>query len=143
MSRLLDIAVHPIPGAPMQRLSSVTITASGVAGDVPRIKPHRQVTVVAQEAWRNACTELDAEVPWTARRANLLVDGVELAQTTGQRLRVGTVLLEITGETEPCGTMDKQHFGLQKALKPNWRAGVTCHVLKPGEVKVGDAVELL
>jgi MOSC domain-containing protein YiiM len=143
MSRLLDIAVHPIPGAPMQRLSSVTITASGVAGDVPRTKPHRQVTVVAQAAWQRACADLGAEVPWTARRANLLVDGVELARTTGKRLRVGTVLLEITGETKPCGTMDKQHFGLQAALTPDWRAGVTCHVLEPGEIKVGDAVELL
>jgi len=143
MSRLLDIAVHPIPGAPMQRLNNVTIAASGVAGDVPRTKPHRQVTVVAQEAWRRACADLGAEVPWTARRANLFVEGVDLTQTTGKRLRVGVVLLEITGETEPCGTMDKQHFGLQAALKPGWRAGVTCHVLEPGEVKVGDAVELV
>ena len=143
MSRLLDIAVHPIPGAPMERLASVKITSQGVAGDVPRTKLHRQVTVVAQEAWQRTCADLGAEVPWTARRANLFVEGVDLAMTTGKRLRVGAVLLEITGETKPCGTMDKQHFGLQDALKPDWRAGVTCHVLEPGEVKVGDAVELL
>jgi MOSC domain-containing protein YiiM len=143
VSRLLDIAVHPVPGAPLQRLPSVVLTAAGVTGDVPRTKPHRQVTVVAQEAWQRACAELGAEVPWTARRANLLVDGVELLETTGQRLRVGSVLLEITGETKPCSLMDAQHPGLQAALKPDWRAGVTCHILEPGEVKIGDAVELL
>jgi MOSC domain-containing protein YiiM len=143
MSRLLDIAVHPVPGAPMQRLTSVAITATGVTGDVPRKRPHRQVTVVTQEAWRRACGELGADVPWTARRANLLVDGVELLQTTGKRLRVGPVLLEVTGETTPCSTMDAQHPGLQAALKPDWRAGVTCHILESGEVKVGDAVELV
>ena len=143
MSQLLDIAVHPVPGAPMQRLTKVAIMANGVTGDVPRKNRNRQVTVVSQEAWRSACADLGVEVPWIYRRANLLINGIELLETTGKRLRIGAVLLEITGETTPCGTMDEQHFGLQAALKSDWRAGVTCHVLEPGEVKVGDAVQLL
>ena len=140
MSRLLDIAVHPVPDAPMQRLSSATIGSAGVTGDVPRKNPKRQVTVVAREAWELTCVELAAPVPWIARRANLLVEGIKLEQTTGKRLRIGAILLEITGETKPCDNMDRQHPGLQVALTPNWRAGVTCHVLEPGEIKVGDAV---
>jgi MOSC domain-containing protein YiiM len=101
------------------------------------------VTVVAREAWEQTCADLAATVPWTARRANLLVEGINLEQTTGKRLRIGPVLLEITGETKPCRVMDREYPGLQAALKPNWRAGVTCHILEPGEVKVGDSVELL
>ena len=143
MNRLLDIAVHPAPDAPMQRLARANIGNAGVTGDVPRKNPRRQVTVVAREAWEQTCAELAAAVSWTARRANLLVEGVNLERTTGKRLRIGAVLLEITGETKPCSNMDRQHPGLQAALTPNWRAGVTCHVLEPGEVKVGDAVEFI
>lgn len=143
MSRLLDIAVHPVSGAPHERIAQATVTATGLTGDVPRTRPHRQVTVVTREAWEQACAELGANVPWLARRANFLIEGVELKETTGKRLRIGSVLLEITGETKPCGLMDKQHPGLQAALKSDWRAGCMCHVLEPGEVKLGDPVELI
>ena len=143
MSQLLDITVHAERGAPVQRLTRAPVHATGVTGDVPRVKEHRQVAVVAREAWDKACAELGAPVPWTARRANFLIDGIDLKETTGKRLRIGPVLLEITGETKPCGEMDRQHPGLQAALKPDWRAGVICHVLETGEVKIGDAVELI
>lgn len=143
MSRLLDITVHATGGAPIQRLTQVTVHATGVTGDVTREKAHRQVTVVAREAWEKACADLGAKVPWTARRANFLIEGIELKETTGRRLRIGPVLLEITGETKPCGLMDRQHRGLLAALTPDWRAGVICHVLEPGEVKLGDHVELI
>jgi MOSC domain-containing protein YiiM len=38
--------------------------------------------------------------------------------------------------------MDIQQDGLRKALKPDWRAGVSCRVLAGGKIKVGDAVRL-
>ncbi len=76
------------------------------------------------------------------RRANPFVDGVALANSTSARLQIGDALLEITGECDPCFVMDKQHRGLRKALAPDWRAGVTCRVLRSGGVAVGDAVSI-
>ncbi|MFW6027532.1 MAG: MOSC domain-containing protein, partial [bacterium] len=87
-----------------------------------------------------ACAELDRELPWTVRRANLLVSGLELEETTGKRLQVGGVTLEITGECDPCGRMEAQQEGLRAALTPDWRGGITCTVVEGGRVTVGDAV---
>jgi MOSC domain-containing protein YiiM len=87
-------------------------------------------------------TELDAELPWTTRRANLLVEGIPLAHTEGRRLQIGGLLLEITGECDPCQRMDQAKPGLQDALTPDWRGGVLCRVLEGAEIKVGDAVSM-
>ena len=49
----------------------------------------REVTLLDRAAWERACEDAGAALPWTARRANLLVDGVGLADTPGRRVRVG------------------------------------------------------
>ncbi len=127
----------------MQERESAPVTRDGGLANDPRGRPGaRQITVVAREAWQRACAELGAQLPWTLRRANLLVQGVALAGSAGSRLRVGDVLLEITGETEPCRRMDEQHAGLRAALEPEWRGGVSCRVLEGGTLAVGDRVAL-
>ncbi len=144
MPRLLAIAIRPAPRAPMELLTEAPVTLEhGVASD-SRGKPgKRQVTVVAREGWAAACRDVGADVPWTGRRANFLIEGVPLAHTAGRVLRIGAVELEITGETTPCHRMEEAHTGLEAALQADWRAGVTCRVRKPGTVRVGDPVELV
>jgi MOSC domain-containing protein YiiM len=104
--------------------------------------PDRQVTVISADSWRDACQDLGMEVPWTKRRANLVLGGIELRDTEGGLILIGDVLLEIAGENPPCRVMDIQQDGLREALKPDWRAGVSCRVLAGGKIKVGDAVRL-
>ena len=86
------------------------------------------------------CGELGAELPWTFRRANLLVDGVALPQDAGAKLTIGNLQLKVTLETAPCELMDAQHDGLTAALTPDWRGGVCCRVLNDAEVRLGDSV---
>lgn len=144
MGKLNGIARREKKRAPMETLERAEIsTASGVAND-SRGKPgKRQVTVISAAAWRDACSELGKEVPWTARRANLLVEGVDLPETTGAVLQIGAVRLLVTGEVDPCSRMDEQCPGLTAALQPGWRGGVSCTVLAGGSVAVGDSVALL
>jgi MOSC domain-containing protein YiiM len=60
----------------------------------------RQITVLAREAWEAAAARIgDPGLPWTARRANLLVEGVELPRAKGGLIGVGPVRLEVTGQT--------------------------------------------
>jgi MOSC domain-containing protein YiiM len=108
----------------------------------------RQITVLAREDWEAALLDLSElmgppDLPWTTRRANLLVEGVRLPRAKGGVLRVGPVKLEITGQTNPCHRMDEAHGGLLSALHPEWRGGVTCRVLVGGELALGDDVEVL
>jgi MOSC domain-containing protein YiiM len=83
------------------------------------------------------------ELPWTTRRANLLVEGVRLPRARGGILQIGPVKLEVTNQTVPCSRMDEAFGGLMKALYPEWRGGVTCAVLEGGDVALGDAVDVL
>lgn len=103
----------------------------------------REVTLISVQAWRDACTELGVELPWHTRRANLLIDGVDLAAALGHVIAIGQVQVRIHGETKPCGLMDAQHAGLREALKPQFRGGVHGEVLAGGVIRVGDAVRVL
>ena len=136
---LLGIATKEKTRAPMVEHPALAVGPRGLAGE--RAHPAaRAITLLAHEAWRDACRELGATLPWTLRRANLLVRGVELGGCVGRRLRVGAVLLEVTEDNPPCRVMDLLHPGLRAALAPGERAGVACRVVEPGEIRVEDVV---
>jgi MOSC domain-containing protein YiiM len=143
MGKVLQIAIREASRAPMQMLEVSDVTTDkGLVGDFRGSVAGRQVTVVVREAWQAACEDLGIDLDWTTRRANLLVEGLNLNMTTGKRLHIGDVVLHITGETTPCPRMEEAQVGLQEALVPDWRAGVTCVVNTEGEIRVGDSVRL-
>ena len=114
--------------------------AEGIEGDARGRNPGRQVTVLFREGWERACAELGVTLPWVARRANLLVEGIVPPRAGGQ-LKIGDLVLEVTQETKPCHLMEAAHRGLKRALTPEWRGGVCCRVLNGGTIRVGDRVE--
>jgi MOSC domain-containing protein YiiM len=150
--RLIGIAWRPARFAPMQTVDNVEISLeAGVAGDHKGAKfKRRAVTILAREDWEAALAQLAAEgdegalaLDWTERRANLLVEGVRLPRALGATIRVGPTLLEVTYPTSPCARMEAARKGLLKALHPEWRGGVTCKVLEPGHVALGDEVAVV
>lgn len=143
MGRLVGIARRDAKRAQMQTLQQAEIShASGVARDFRGKPGDRQVTVISADAWRKVCAELGNNIPWTTRRANLLVEGIELPKAIGSEIRIGAVRLQVTGETDPCSRMEEQFEGLKAALQPDWRGGVCCRVLQEGPVTIGDTVTL-
>lgn len=129
----------------MLEIEQVEITCeNGVVPDFRGKPGKRQVTLLSLQSWQDACDELGAVLPWTYRRANILIDGLRFsAIDVGRIIRIGEAELQVMIETDPCPRMDAQHQGLTAALTPNWRAGVCCKVLKGGTVQVGDAVRYL
>ena len=141
--RVCGLARRAATRAPMELIEEASITVeAGMAGDARGRLKGRQVTVLCQESWDAACRDLGREVPWTTRRANILIDGLDLANSTGKTLAIGEATFAITGETDPCQRMDEQANGLTAALARDWRGGVTCRVIEAGAVRVGDGVEL-
>jgi MOSC domain-containing protein YiiM len=124
------------------KAASVSVEA-GIDGDFRGRTDERNVTVLAEEDWAAACADLGQDLPWTTRRANILTRGVALPQSIGARLKIGALELEVTEENEPCSVMEAQAVGLKAALKPDWRGGIACRVVTPGEIALGDAVEVL
>lgn len=143
-SKLIGIAIKPQRLQPMHLLSAGELSVEqGVAGD-SRGKPGpRQVTLLSQFAWQAICDELGVILPWTERRANLLVEDLPLTRATGAQIVIGNAILEITGETDPCSRMKTVHEGLYDALSRDWRGGVTCRVLQGGQLTLGMDVKLI
>ena len=141
--KLLAIAIKESKRAPMILKEETEVTLEkGVEGDHRGEPGDRQVTVISKDSWDKACEDLGKSIPWIGRRANLLVEGIEFKDTKGYYLKIGELILEITGETKPCERMDEFYQGLQNALVSDWRGGVTCRVMKPGTVKIDDMVTL-
>jgi MOSC domain-containing protein YiiM len=133
----------------MEEIERGLITIEGgLDGDHKGPKfPLRRITVLAVEDWQKALSELSEAslppaIPWTARRANLLIEGLRLPRARGARIAVGPVVLEVTYPTQPCARMNEAHPGLLKALHAEWRGGVTCRVIEGGAVRIGDPVGL-
>jgi MOSC domain-containing protein YiiM len=101
------------------------------------------VVLIEALDWTNAIDECGADVPWFERRANLLVEELDIPHEPGARLRIGAdVLVEISQECAPCERMEALHPGLREALEPDWRAGARARVLRGGEVSVGDEIRI-
>lgn len=114
----------------------------GIAGDLP-VSAARGITLISREQWDDAMRELNADLPWHTRRANVLVEGLRLSDLVGLVVKLGEVELHIHGETKPCGLMDKLYDGLQMALEPEMRGGVHGQVIYAGSFAVGDPVTVV
>ena len=103
----------------------------------------RHVTVVDEAEWRAAIDELGVDVDPAARRANVLVRGINLYKSRGKFLKLGDVTIKLLGETRPCHQMDEAQHGLRAALGPEWRAGAYGRIVSGGNVRVGDRAEIV
>jgi MOSC domain-containing protein YiiM len=125
---------------PMDPVSEAhLVEGKGVAGSVDRSR-RRQVTILSREAWDACMAELEADLDPSARRANLLVSGIDLEATRGRVLRIGDARLLIGGEVTPCERMEEALAALQATMRPHWRGGAFAQVIAPGLVRVGDIV---
>jgi MOSC domain-containing protein YiiM len=146
---LAGIARHAFPKARMEVMDHAEVTVDGgIYGDFRgAVKPggrgRRQVTLMERGDWDAATAEIGHILPWQERRANLLVDDLDLPQTAGVLLHIGgDVVLRITCETDPCERMDLLATGLMAALLPDWRGGVCTRVVAGGSIALGDRIRV-
>jgi len=138
--RLIGIFIKRAHGGPMDRKDSALLEAGlGLAGNANR-GGRRQVTLISSERWNELVAEVRATLGPDARRANLVVSGIDLENTRGRVLRIGDCRVRINGETRPCELMEEAAVGLQEAMGHRWGGGVFAEVLDGGAIAVGDAV---
>ena len=137
---LKAIWIKRMKRGPMDPADNATLVAGrGIVGNANQ-GGHRQVTIIEREIWESVMKELEASLSPATRRANLMVEGIKLAESRGRILRIGAVRIKIFGETKPCERMEEALTGLQNAMKPKWGGGAYGEVLDDGEIAIGDTV---
>ena len=141
--RVEELLLWPTKGCPQPVVvpNAEAVPGTGLQGDQKRGRT-RQVTLLATEAWEAATAELGVGAPPSSRRANIVIRGLDLEDTLGRCLRLGPVLIQVHGETDPCEMMDRVAPGLKEALIPHRRAGVFGAVIEGGSIAIGDVVRV-
>lgn len=138
--RLEAIWVKRAHRGPMDPVLTARLVAGrGIEGNADQGRK-RQVTLIARETWNRLMEALGAAADPSARRANLLVSGIDLVETRGRILEIGGCRLRIAGETRPCERMDEAVPGLRRAMRDGWGGGVFAEVLDDGAIAVGQEV---
>jgi MOSC domain-containing protein YiiM len=125
----------------MDPVSSAVLEAGrGIAGNAD-FGRRRQVTILDADEWERRLAELGATLDPAARRANLLIRGIDFAESRGRTLAVGGCHIRIDGETKPCERMEEALPGLRQALYEGWGGGGWGAVVLGGTIAVGDPAE--
>jgi MOSC domain-containing protein YiiM len=141
MAVLHQIWIKRAHRGPMDAAIRATLVAGrGIAGSANQ-GGKRQITIIDLERWQELMDLLRADLETSARRANLVVDSLDLFDSRGKTLRVGATRLHVLGETRPCERMDEALPGLQAAMRDRWGGGAFAEILEGGEIAVGDRVE--
>lgn len=144
--RVIWIGLRPARRAAMLAVEEAGFDpAQGLIGDhySSRTGGARHVTLIQAEHFSAIASHLgrDALAPEQLRR-NIVVAGINLAALKGRRFRLGSAVLEATGECHPCSRMEEV-LGAGGYNAVRGHGGITARVVEGGRVGVGDAVERL
>lgn len=129
----------------------VSINASGLVGDTVVDTTHhggvdQAVYLYSDQDYAWWATELQQEMPFGMLGENLTLSSFgTTALRVGDRLRINTILLEITFPRIPCATLGARmgEPGFVQRFIQAQRPGIYGRVLEDGELQVGDAVTIL
>ena len=140
MAQLHQIWIKRVHRGPMEAAErAVLVAGRGLAGNADQ-GGTRQVTLMNLQRWREVMDQVGGDLETGARRANLVIDGLELDESRGRTLRIGAARLLVHGETRPCVRMDDALPGLQRAMDERWGGGVFAEVIAGGDISAGDDV---
>ena len=122
--------------------SAVLVSGRGLEADRYRTTSNgaRQVTLISCEGLAAIASYLgrDQVAPELLRR-NFVTDGINLAALKGCRFRIGSALLEASGECAPCSRMELA-LGPGGYNAVRGHGGITARIIEGGAVRVGDAI---
>ena len=140
---VVAICVRPERLQPVVGLKKVlAIVDVGLAGDRYRNKGGaRQVTLIQAEHLKTISSFLNKEISLSMVRRNIAVQGINLLSLKGKQFRIGTAILECSGECHPCSRMESS-LGAGGYNAMRGLGGITARVVETGEIEVGSKVSV-
>lgn len=145
----INISNGGVPKLPVRRAK---VSSLGLEGDDHNNKelhggPDKAICLYSLERIRALQAEGHPIFPGSTGE-NVTITGLDWPQITpGSRLRLGSeVLIEITQYTQPCYKLETsfkegQILRMAQERHPGW-ARVYARVLSPGEIRIGDNIQL-
>ena len=137
-------------GAPMRRVRFVeALAGQGLEGDRYALNRGHwsesdecEVTLIAQEDLDEATRETGLSLGDGRHRRNIVTRNLDLASLFGKRFRIGGAYFAAARPRPPCLYLQTlTEPGLARALVG--RAGVGVHCFRSGQIREGDAIEIL
>ena len=136
------IGVRPEKRADMNVVKKVKAKfETGLEGDRYQKDGKRQVTAIQFEHLLAATAIMKTPVRPEMVRRNIVVKGLNLLALKEQQFKIGSVILETTGQCHPCSRME-ENLGAGGYNAMRGHGGITAKIIKSGEIKMGDKVSL-
>lgn len=141
MGKVIAICTSPARGTQKHQVPAARFTVEwGIEGDAHGGGWHRQVSLLSADKIA-AFNARGANVQPGAFGENLVVEGFDFrALPVGTLLRCGDVLLEMTQIGKECHSHCEIFKRMGECIMPT--QGVFARVLEPGEIRVGDEMEI-
>lgn len=141
MGKVIAICTSPARGTQKHQVPAARFTVEwGIEGDAHGGNWHRQVSLLSADKIA-AFNARGANVQPGAFGENLVVEGFDFrALPVGTLLRCGDVLLEMTQIGKECHSHCEIFKRMGECIMPT--QGVFARVLEPGEIRVGDEMEI-
>lgn len=117
------------------------IAGQGIAGDhyQSRRDGARQVSIIASEDIAAVSGFLNRDIAYHLPRRNLVTAGINVLAIRKRRFRIGSVVLEGSGECAPCSYMEEA-LGPGGFNAMRGHGGITARIIEGGEIAIGDEV---
>jgi hypothetical protein len=135
--RITNLYLKPGHGQPLIAVNEATAdSGQGLIGDISYGRRKRQVLIIEKETLEH----FDL-IPGQVKE-NVTVSGIKLTGLpTGTRLQAGDVLLEVTGDCQPCQQIEDIRPGLRQAM--TGKRGTLFRVIDGGSLNINDEVKLI
>lgn len=140
------IGIRPEKSSPLEARNAVEARANfGLIGDYTSLTRggKRQVSLFQAEYLPVVASFLkDESLAYENFRRNIVISGLNLNILVNEQLSIGEALIEISGLCHPCAKLERNlGTGAYNALSGH--GGITAKIVQTGQIRVGDAVEVV
>jgi MOSC domain-containing protein YiiM len=143
--RLETTGIYKLPTHDLAQVTSLGLKGDFICDTKNHGGPDQAVYIYGAADYTWWSQELGGEIGPGAFGENLTVSELESAQfNIGDRLKIGSVILEVTAPRIPCGTLAARMADPKfvKRFRLAERPGLYCRVIREGAVRVGDEVSV-